>query len=351
MVMDELRDANPAARECSGAADPRVVALAPEDQELVWTVATLLSDVVREFGVAVTEFLYEELPALPRDDALVKALEDHAEADAREVLTTLRAGMDPTAHETPVEALAHARYLRQRGVPFQTLVSVYQLGFTMFREMVAVELRERAIDQGQFARLSAAADAYSFPFVGTTMTRLAYEFGSYDGGWTPTTDDPVLSERGSIDRAHRLREEQLTRGGWLPGTPEGSNARREAEQLLDEFVDTLASGVRYHALDDRLALAGTVITITLADEPDLSSTLMLDRSPIEVVDGVGASDSEARMWIASVDLQRIWSPDFYLPMAIAKGRVRIAGPIRKFLRIVPILRTVVEPRAELAPGS
>jgi hypothetical protein len=57
------------------------------------------------------------------------------------------------------------------------------------------------------------------------------------------------------------------------------------------------------------------------------------------------------MWIASVDLQRIWSPDFYLPMAIAKGRVRIAGPIRKFLRIVPILRTVVEPRAELAPGS
>jgi hypothetical protein len=30
-------------------------------------------------------------------------------------------------------------------------------------------------------------------------------------------------------------------------------------------------------------------------------------------------------------------------MAIAKGRVRIAVPVRKFLQIVPILRTVAEP--------
>jgi hypothetical protein len=29
-------------------------------------------------------------------------------------------------------------------------------------------------------------------------------------------------------------------------------------------------------------------------------------------------------------------------MAIAKGRVRIAGPVRKFLQIVPILRTAAD---------
>ena len=106
-------------------------------------------------------------------------------------------------------------------------------------------------------------------------------------------------------------------------------------------MHTLDEGVHSKGLDDRLALATTTVTITLADEPDLSTTLLLDRSPIEIVDG--AADSEARMWIASVDLQRIWSGDFYLPMAIAKGRVRIRGPIRKFLRIVPILRAVGEP--------
>lgn len=251
--------------------------------------------------------------------------------------------MDPSAHETPVEALAHARYLRQRGVPFATLVSVYQLGYAMFREMIAIELRERASDTDQFTRLSAGADRYAFGFVATTTTRLAYEFGSYDGGWTPTAGDPVLAHPGSLERARRLREEQLARGAWLPSTPEGSAARRNAERLLGEFVETLESGVRHHGLDDRLALAGTTITITLSDEPDLSTTLMLDRSPIEVV--LGTHEAEAQMWIASVDLQRTWSPDFYLPMAIAKGRVRIAGPVRRFLRVVPIMRAVCEPAA------
>jgi hypothetical protein len=53
-----------------------------------------------------------------------------------------------------------------------------------------------------------------------------------------------------------------------------------------------------------------------------------------------------------VDLRRIWSIDFYLPMAIAKGRVRIAGPVRKFLRIVPILRAVAEPdRSASSPAA
>jgi hypothetical protein len=326
------------------ARDPRLGVLSPEDQELVWTIATLLTDGVQPFAVSVTDFLYELLTELPKDEALVAALQDHAYANAHEVLATLRAGMDPTAHETPVEALAHARYLKQRGMGLQSLIAIYQYGFSMFREMLAVEVRERSADATQAARLLAAADAYSFPFVGTATTRLAVEFGSYDGGWTPTPDDPVLTDQRCLDRARRLREDQLVRGTWLASSPELSRARRDAEQILESFVQMLEDGVQSRGLDDRLALANTTVTITLADEPDLSTTLFLDRSPIEIVDD--AVDSEAGMWIASVDLQRIWSGDFYLPMAIAKGRVRIRGPIRKFLRIVPILHAIAE-RPEL----
>jgi hypothetical protein len=321
--------------------DQPLGALSPEDQELVWTIATLLTDGVQPFAVSVTEFLYELLTELPDDEALVKALEDHAYADASEVLATLRAGMNPTAHETPVEALAHARYLKQRGMGLQSLVGIYQYGFSMFREMVAVEIRERSAGATQAARLLAAADAYSFPFVGTAMTRLAFEFGSLDGGWTPTVEDPVLSDPRCLDRARRLREDALARGAWLASSPEQSRARRDAEQILESFAQMFEDGVQSHGLDDRLALANTTITITLADEPDLSTTLLLDRSPIEILDGSG--DAEAAMWIASVDLRRIWSGDFFLPMAIAKGRVRIRGPVRKFLRIVPILHAIAEP--------
>jgi hypothetical protein len=331
----------PPAPAPNGAGDPRLGVLTTADQELVWTVATLLTDAVQSFAVSVTQFLYERLTELPKDDALVTALEDHAYADAHEVLSTLRAGMGPMAHETPVEALAHARYLRQRGVGLQSLVAIYKYGFSMFRELLAVEIRERATDPAQAARILAAADAYSFPFVGKAMHRLAVEFGSFDGGWRPTPDDPVLADEASLAQAHRLREEQLARGSWLARSPELSRARQDAEETLRSFVALLEEGVSTKGLDDRLALASTTVAITLADEPDLSTTLLLDRSPIEIVDG--AVDSEARMWIASVDLRRMWWGDFYLPMAIAKGRVRVSGPIRKFLRVVPILRAVGEP--------
>jgi len=342
-------DTAPLASATNGAADPRLGALTPEDQELVWTVATLLTDGVQAFAVSVTEFLYARLSELPKDDALVTALQDHAYADAHEVLSTLRAGLNPMAHETPVEALAHARYLRQRGVGLQSVIAIYKYGFSVFREMVAVELREHATDAGQAARILPAADAYSFPFVGKATSRLAYEFGSFEGGWTPTADDPVLSDVECLERAHRMREHELARGQWLAASPELSGARRDAEQILENFTRTVEEGVEAKQLDDRLALANTTITITLADEPDLSATLLLDRSPIEIVDG--AEDSEAQMWIASVDLQRILWGDFYLPMAIAKGRVRVRGAIRKFLRIVPILRAVGEPPVSEKPVS
>jgi hypothetical protein len=342
-TMVSRTDAAPSAPAASGGADPRLGALTPEDQELVWTVATLLTDAVRAFAVSVTEFLYDRLTELPKDEALVTALEDHAYADAHEVLSTLRAGIEPTAHETPVEAVAHARYLRQRGVGLQTLIAIYKLGFSMFREMLAAEIRARAADAAQASRLLAAADAYSFPFVSKATGRLAYEFGSFDGGWTPTSADPALSDNESRAQACRLREQQLARGAWLASSPELSRARRDAEEILDSFVRTLREGVASKRLDDRLALASTTVTITLADEPDLSTTLMLDRSPIEIVDG--AVDSEAAMWIASADLQRIFWGDFYLPMAIANGRVRVRGTIRKFLRVVPILRSVGGPLA------
>ena len=343
MLVDQPNMTGSAVQASNGHVDPRLAALTSEDQRLVWTLATLMVDVCNVFGDTVAHFQTEKLTALPNDEEMVRALAVHASADATEVLVTLRAGMDPAAHETPVEALAHARMLRARGVGLGTLLQVYKLGFAIFRDMLGLELAAHTSDQGQIARVTAGADAYSFPFIGTVTRRLAYEFGSIDPGWTPTTDDPALADPECMDVARRMRDEGRARGLWVAATPAESTARPTAEHALEEFTTTLEQGVNDKGLNDRLALASTTIAITLADEPELSATLLLDRSPIEVVDGI-TSDAESQIWIASVDLERIWSPDFYLPMAIAKGRIRVAGPVRKFLRIVPILRTVGEAR-------
>jgi phospholipid/cholesterol/gamma-HCH transport system ATP-binding protein len=87
----------------------------------------------------------------------------------------------------------------------------------------------------------------------------------------------------------------------------------------------------------------------LADEPDLVLTVALG-------DG-GASwpgpaeQPDAEMVIASVDVPRLFSHDYNLAMAIARGRVRVRGPIRRFLRIMPVLRQLApaapEPRAQV----
>ena len=177
----------------------------------------------------------------------------------------------------------------------------------------------------------------SFAFIGTALARQAVEFGSHDGGWTPASGDAALDNAAAAEGARALREEQLAAGTWLRARPEESRARRQAECALDVFAATIERGVRDRDMSRLL---------TLADELDLSVTLLLDRSPVEVLDG--EVETEARMWIASVDLERIWSPDFYLPMAITKGRVRMEGPLRKFLRVVPMLRELADLHEQVA---
>jgi hypothetical protein len=315
----------------------QVQELTPADQQIAWTVATVLLDIIPAWGDASARFMLEQLPALPGDEPMARALAAHSEADAREILTTFRAGIDRRAHETPVEALQHARYLLQRGVGLGVLMDAYRLGFAMFREVLAVELRASATSIEQSRRLVAAADAYSFPFITTTTNRLAFEFGSIDGGWVPTATDPALARPASLESAHQLRANQLAIGAWVPQVVELSHARVRAADSLRAFVRAIARGVHDAGLDDRVSQASTTVTLTLSDEPDCVCTLLLDRSPIEFREG--ADDGECELSIASVDLERIWSRDFHLPMAIARGRVGVRGPIRKFLRVVPILRS------------
>jgi hypothetical protein len=320
--------------------------LTASDQQQVRGLATLLIDVIPSFSVAAAEHLGQELPELPNDAETVASTQATAAGNPREVLSMLRAGLPPSAHETPAEALAHARYLKSRGVGLSTLIGVYQYGFAMFRAVVGDELAARAEDEAQMARIAKASDEYMFAYVGQVTTRLAAEYGVVDGGWHPCAQDAVLTHPASLEAAHGLREEQLARGTWLAATPEESRARLQTERMLEDFAQTIESGVREHELGDRLKLADTTINITLADEPDLSVTILLDRSPIEVVEGV--VDAEARIWIASVDLTRMWSEDFYLAMAITKGRLQVEGPVRKFLRVVPTLRVLSETYRQIA---
>jgi len=309
-------------------------------------VATLLTDVIPAFAVAVTRLVHDQLPELPQDAETLESTRRAAEGNPREVLSMLRAGIPPTAHETPVEALQHVRFLQRRGVGWRSFLGIYKYGAAMFRAMVNLELEARAADPAQVTRIKAAGDEYLFAYLRKVTRRLAVEYGLLEEVWDPATDE-VMSNPISAEAARSLRDEQIARGTWVAATPEQSRARHETGFALETFAATIEQAARASEVGPQLALADTTITITLADEQDLSVALLLDRRPIEGVDGV-ADDAECRIWIASVDLNRIWATGFWLPMAILRGRVRVEGTVRPFLRITPILRALAKTHGEIA---
>lgn len=64
----------------------------------------------------------------------------------------------------------------------------------------------------------------------------------------------------------------------------------------------------------------------------------LDREPISVAPGGG--QAEVGLCFSREDLRKFLTGDLQLPMAIARGDVAFSGPVRKFLRIAPVLRAL-----------
>jgi hypothetical protein len=302
-------------------------------------------DVIRPFSIACARHIHEHVSELPDDAETIESTRQAAEGNPREVLSTMRARLPTSAHETPVEAIEHARFLMSRGIGAQSLMSIYKYGVAMYRHMVAAEIQDRVNDPARLALITEWTEDYLFRYIDRCTTRLLAEYGLTEGNWHPTATDPIFADPATAEAARRLRDDEIARGRWLAQSPQLSHARQEAERALDAFAATIEHAAGDPDLSRRLALAATTVEITLADEPDLSVTLRFDRTPIEVVDAGEAP--EARIWIASVDLNRIWSKDFHLPMAIAKGRVHVTGPIRKFLRVIPLLRVTAEKHDEI----
>jgi hypothetical protein len=319
--------------------------LAPADAELVSGFAALMMDAVRPFSIACAQLIHEHVDELPDDAETVEYTRQAAEGNPREVLSTMRAKLPTSAHETPVEAIEHVRFLMRRGVGAQSVIKLYQYGVAMYRHLVVAEIQDRIEDPVRRAVIMDWTDDYLFRFIDRCTSRLVGEYGLAEGNWYPTAGDPIFADPDTAEAARRLRDEEIAAGRWLAQSPQLSHARQDAERGLAAFAQTIEHAAADPGLSRRLSQAATVVEITLADEPDLSVTLRLDRTPVEVVDTDPAP--EVRLSIASVDLNRIWSRDFHLPMAIAKGRVHVTGPVRKFLRVAPMLRVMADKHDEI----
>ncbi len=132
----------------------------------------------------------------------------------------------------------------------------------------------------------------------------------------------------------REHDEQREAGTASAAGGDGTRQRLEA---LTRVVELAVARPR---AADRLRAAGTSVAITAAGAPDAGVTLRLDRPTPTVERGADAR--------AEVSLRlRDDEPDLlarspHLAMRIAAGEVVARGPVRRFLRVVPVLRAVQE---------
>jgi phospholipid/cholesterol/gamma-HCH transport system ATP-binding protein len=319
---------------------PETAGLPAQDAEFIRSMATLFIDVLDEFGTSMARHIHEHEQRLSSldDDEAVEATRASCAGNMQEIFSMLRAGLPAVSHDTPPQALEYARFLRGRGAGYDTVVGGYQYGVAMFRDVLALELPTRIEDRSRLERIGHAADEFLFAYIGTILDRLLREFPHSSGAWHPAATDEVLANPASAEAARQFREEQIARGAWLADAPEHSRAHAQSERVLDAFASAIDAAADDPELSRRLALANTTVEVMLADEPDLSLTLLLDRTPIEIRRGGG--DAEIKLQIASFDLAHLVSGEFKLAMAIARGRVRASGPVRKFLSVIPILHSL-----------
>ena len=125
--------------------------------------------------------------------------------------------------------------------------------------------------------------------------------------------------------------------GSRSGAPVSAEAQQTAEKLMDVleafFAEACAKDER---LSKRLTVADTVWTSHVTDA-NISFTIYFDRFPIEFRREADSS-SEVNTWATAKDNIDIWTGFTFMGLSIANGMMEYEGPVRKILRVVPMLR-------------
>ncbi|MBA2348989.1 MAG: SCP2 sterol-binding domain-containing protein [Solirubrobacterales bacterium] len=104
-------------------------------------------------------------------------------------------------------------------------------------------------------------------------------------------------------------------------------------ELTSEFFLQAATDER---LGSRLALAQTTVHIHFND--DIGVTLRLDKTPIEAEPQI-IGTAEVEIWGSADRFLTFALGQTHMSMAIMRGEIEYQGPVRKFLRIMPMLRS------------
>jgi len=115
--------------------------------------------------------------------------------------------------------------------------------------------------------------------------------------------------------------------------------RARADEMAALTAELFVRAGEETELSERMAFAGTTVQIHFRGEDgEAACTLWLDRDPIGAEVGL-VGDAEVELFGDAQTFMDMILGKVQLAMAIARKDVTYTGPVRKFLRVVPILRT------------
>jgi phospholipid/cholesterol/gamma-HCH transport system ATP-binding protein len=117
---------------------------------------------------------------------------------------------------------------------------------------------------------------------------------------------------------------------------------QEAAHVRELILGVVESCRDDRDLGQRLS-SSSPVTLHFTDAEAESLTLLLDRSPIEAVP-YGAADNGVEICGPASSWRAFWSGRADLPIAIMDGEMTCKGPVRDFLRVAPIMRSVISER-------
>jgi hypothetical protein len=115
---------------------------------------------------------------------------------------------------------------------------------------------------------------------------------------------------------------------------------------VEQAIATLCRAFEIAMQDDeaaaRLGAAETSVRVVIREEPDRGGTLRMEGArPVIELEDRGPTETEIE--IEADALVGTFERRVRLPMMFIQGRASYDGPIRKFLRVMPILIAAITP--------
>lgn len=114
------------------------------------------------------------------------------------------------------------------------------------------------------------------------------------------------------------------------------SSQREAEEILGSFMDHIVSDPRLRPL---FVEAATSFRANYSD-PDVVVSMVTTVDPPVIKRGeeAKAEDVAVDMFMSAADGHRFWLGELNIPMAMARKKIRIQGPVGVLLKLLPALQ-------------